>query len=178
MTVREKFIEDCYQQYYELLLNICRKKVNNNPIYSDLINSCIQDTFVLAYQLYDDIAEYANIRAWLIRTCMNRLIPYASLLRNRVEREAFSFDDSDRLRMCELYVYDVNEESEREDACASIVAVIQELSKREEIIFRAYFLEGLLLTDIARQQKCSIGTIKATIYRIRKKAKKVQKSFK
>lgn len=178
MTIKEKFIEDCYQQYYELLLSICRKKMNNNPIYSDLINSCIQDTFVLAYQLYDDIIEYANIRAWLIRTCMNRLIPYARLLRNRVEHEAFSFDDTDRLRMCELYACYVDEDNERGEVCAFIAAVIQELSRREEIIFRAYFLEGLLLTDIAKQQKCSVGTIKATIYRIRKKAKKVQKSFK
>ena len=42
MTAKEKFIEDCYQQYYEYLWNLCRKKVAYDPNYLDLVNTCIQ----------------------------------------------------------------------------------------------------------------------------------------
>lgn len=61
MTAKEKFIEDCYQQYYEFLWNLCRKKVACDPNYSDLVNTCIQDTFLLAYQSYDSVVYHENI---------------------------------------------------------------------------------------------------------------------
>ena len=45
MTEEENFLEDCYRKYYTSILNLCRREVNHNPLYADVIDTCIQDTF-------------------------------------------------------------------------------------------------------------------------------------
>lgn len=79
MTEEENFLEDCYRKYYTSILNLCRREVNHNPLYADVIDTCIQDTFLLAYRSYAQIKDYTNIRAWLVRACLNRLLPYIKL---------------------------------------------------------------------------------------------------
>ena len=65
MTEEDNFLEDCYRKYYTSILNLCRREVNHNPLYADVIDTCIQDTFLLAYRTYAQIKDYTNIRACL-----------------------------------------------------------------------------------------------------------------
>ena len=175
MTAKEKFIEDCYQQYYEFLWNLCRKKVACDPIYLDLVNTCIQDTFLLAYQSYDSVVHHENIRAWLTRTCLNRLLPYAQLQRKRMEHEAYSLDDPEKQKSSEPFQYGISEALEDNEATGFIDEFLPQLSEQERNVFNSYFLEQLPLIHIAAIQDCSIGAIKSTIHRIRKKAKKMNR---
>lgn len=177
MTAKEKFIEDCYQQYYSFLWNLCQKKVAGNPCYLDLVNTCIQDTFLLAYQSYDSLVHHNNIRAWLTRTCLNRLLPYAQLQRKRMEHEAYSLDDSQKFKLFEPFEYSVNETLEDDEAKSFINEFIPLLTEQEYSIFSSYFLKGLPIANIATIYGCSIGTIKSTIHRIRKKARKMKNYF-
>lgn len=174
MTAKEKFIEDCYQQYYGFLWNLCRKKVACDPNYLDLVNTCIQDTFLLAYQSYDSVVHHENIRAWLTRTCLNRLLPYAQLQRKRMEHEAYSLDDPEKPKSSEPFEYGISEALEGNEATGFIDEFLPQLSEQERNVFNSYFLEELPLIHIAAIQDCSIGTIKSTIHRIRKKAKKMK----
>lgn len=177
MTAKEKFIEDCYQQYYSFLWNLCQKKVAGNPCYLDLVNTCIQDTFLLAYQSYDSLVHHNNIRAWLTRTCLNRLLPYAQLQRKRMGHEAYSLDDPQKLKLFDPFEYSFTEALENNEAISFINEFLPLLSEQECNIFRSYFLEELPIIHIATIYGCSIGTIKATINRIRKKARKMKNYF-
>ena len=61
MTEKEIFLEDCYRKYYSSILKLCRREVNNNLLYADIIDTCIQDTFLLAYHSYSQIGDCANM---------------------------------------------------------------------------------------------------------------------
>ena len=175
MTEQEAFIEDCYRQYYDFLIKLCRCEVGNNRLYADLVDTCIQDTFLLAYQAYPEIKQHANLRAWLARTCLNRLLPYAKLQRKRMEHEAFSLDEDTARVMKEPGFPNTGEDKL---ALLELLEQVQGLlSDQERRIFRDYFVEGLTAPEIARQRNLHTGTVKATIHAIRQKAKKAKKVF-
>ena len=161
MTEKEIFLEDCYRKYYSSILKLCRREVNNNLPYADIIDTCIQDTFLLAYHSYSQIGDYANIRSWLVRTCLNRLIPYIKLQRKRQEHEAFSLDDE---RSQPLF--------ESESAADKLQEIASILSPKEKMVFHYYFKMGLSADEIAPLAHCSPSTIRALIFRIRQKSKK------
>ncbi len=170
MTAQEAFIEECYRRYYDFLLKLCRREVGNNRLYADLVDTCIQDTFLLAYQAYPEITQYANLRAWLARTCLNRLLPYAKLQRKRMEHEAFSLDE-ERIRQV-FSAINHDTDGDKLDAQMLISKIIQALTEKERLIFEDFFVRGLTIAEIAQQNNLHTGTIKATIHSIRKKAKK------
>lgn len=171
MTAREAFVEDCFEKYYDFLLKLCRRRVGNNLLYADLVDSCIQDTFLLVYQSYPDLLQHPNPRAWLARTCLNRLLPYAQLQRNRIAHEAFSLDAKDFV----LSTFLVDSES------LNLLPLLDEihslLTEREWLIFKDYFLEGISLADIAHRRQIHTGTVKAVLHTIRKKLEKRRESF-
>lgn len=177
MTDKEKFTEDCYRQYDEFLRNVCRQKVNGDPLYRDVINNCLQDTFLLAYQSYDSLVDHSNIRAWLTRACLNRLLPYVELQRKRMKHEAYSLDDPQRTAGAKLFDRRASEYPAKKEAAEWISELLAQLSEQERSIFHLYFLEELSLADIAAIRHCSVGTVKGIIHRIRKKARKMKDYF-
>lgn len=169
MTEKENFLEDCYRKYYSAIVRLCRCEVNNNSLYADIIDTCIQDTFLLAYHSYSKIGDYTNIRAWLVQTCLNRLLPYVKLQRKRQEHEAFSLDDE--------HVHTANmpqlqsPECEAESAADKLEQIASILSPKERMVFHYYFKMGLSADEIAPLAHCSPSTIRALIFRIRQKSK-------
>ena len=176
MTAQEAFIEECYRQYYDFLFKLCRRKIGNNRLYADLVDTCIQDTFLLAYQAYPKITQHVNLRAWLARTCLNRLLPYAKLHRKRMKHEAFSLDEEGAGQR--LSASDSDIDGDRLDAQMLVGGIIQALTEKERLIFVDFFVEGFTVAEIARQRNLHTGTIKATIHSIRRKAKKAKKTEK
>ena len=170
MTEEENFLEDCYRKYYTSILNLCRREVNHNPLYADVIDTCIQDSFLLAYRSYAQIKDYINIRAWLVRACLNRLLPYIKLQRKRQEHEAFSLDDerSQIANMAQLHT----PLFESESAADKLQEIASILSPKEKMVFHYYFKMGLSADEIAPLAHCSPSTIRALIFRIRQKSKK------
>ena len=169
MTEKEIFLEDCYRKYYSSILKLCRREVNNNLLYADIIDTCIQDTFLLAYHSYSQIGDYTNMRSWLVRTCLNRLIPYIKLQRKRQEHEAFSLDDerSQIANMAQLHT----PLFESESAADKLQEIASILSSKERMVFHYYFKMGLSADEIAPLAHCSPSTIRALIFRIRQKSK-------
>ncbi len=174
MTEKEQFLEDCYRQHYPFLLQLCRREIGENPLYVDVIDTCIQDTFLLAYRAYEEIKDYAYLRAWLVRTCMHRLIPYVKLQRKRREQEAFSLDDE---RMQEDPCLLQLSASVQEDAAETLQTLWDSLAPRERMIFHCHFIEGYAPEEIAELAHCSPGTVRATVFHIRKKAKKISEAI-
>lgn len=173
MTEKEQFLEDCYRQYYPFLLHLCRREVSGSVLYVDIIDTCIQDTFLLAYRAYGEIKDYAYLRAWLVRTCMHRLIPYVKLQRQRQEHEAFSLDDEQM--QGDTYLPQRSAEMQA-DAAESLQTLWDSLAPREKMIFHCRFIEGHSPEETAELAHCSPATVRATVFRIRKKAKKISEA--
>ena len=173
MTEEENFLEDCYRKYYTSILNLCRREVNHNPLYADVIDTCIQDTFLLAYSSYAQIKDYTNIRAWLVRACLNRLLPYIKLQKKRQEHEAFSLDDErihptdNNLVQAPSFETAFEADKLQEIACL--------LSPKEKLVFKYYFIEGHSADEVASLVHCSPSTIRVLIFRIRQKSKKISR---
>lgn len=174
MTEKEQFLEDCYRQYYPFLLQLCRREISGNAQYVDIIDTCIQDTFLLAYHAYEEIKDYTYLRAWLVRTCMHRLIPYVKLQRQRQEHEAFSLDDEQM--QSDTYLPQLSA-AVQEDAEETLRTLWDALGPRERMIFHCRFIEGLSPEETAELAHCSPGTVRATVFHIRKKAKKFSEAI-
>lgn len=174
MTEKEQFLEDCYRQYYPFLLQLCRREVSGNALYVDIIDTCIQDTFLLAYRSYGEIKDCAYLRAWLVRTCMHRLIPYVKLQRKRREQEAFSLDD-ERMQVDPCLTQP--SALPQEDAAETLQTLWDSLAPRERMIFHCHFIEGHSPEETAELAHCSPGTVRATVFHIRKKAKKISEAI-
>ena len=169
MRPEEEFLEDCYNRYYSFLLNLCRREVSNNLLYVDIIDTCIQDTFLVAYQSYAQIKGYANIRAWLARTCLNRLLPYVKLQRSRQDHEAFSLDD-DRIFIANSNALKTHI-PECETTSDAIQKIFVSLSPKEKMVFHYYFITGYSADETASLAHCNPATIRVFIFRIRKRQK-------
>ncbi len=64
-----------YEDNVSFLLMLCRKRVGYRKEYQEIIEDCIQDTFIIAMAKWDTLKDHPNIRAWLVRTCLNLLLP-------------------------------------------------------------------------------------------------------
>lgn len=165
MSRKDQVFEGWYQQHYTFLLLLCRRKTGYDPLYADLIESCIQETFLLAYRHYDELQRMESIRGWLVRTCMNRLAPYAQLLRKRLSHEAYSLDDE--------HAPEPPAPGEPSQLMEKISALEERLSPQQQEVLRIHFLEGHSLEETAEQANISLASAKTTVSRIRQKAKKV-----
>lgn len=169
---RDKRIEEIYHRYSPFLRNLCRKKTEGNPTYSDLIEDCIQDTFTIAFQEYEKINAHPNIQAWLIRTCLNRLLPKLKQQRKRFEVVKFSLDDT-RYQTEHPQVDVIANHTRIKEAELFQQNLLRELDKQEKIIYYYYFEENFTMRETGTRLGISEGDIKNILKRIRRRAKKV-----
>ena len=168
---QERFLEQIYNRYYRILRAYCYRKVSKDQECFDLIEECIQDTFFKAYLEYSKICAYDNIQAWLMRTCMNSLLPRVKSMRSRRIHLAYSLDD-----YCKLPPLLISDQMESVannlDAQSEIKALGHTLTEFERQVFTDRFIYGLTLAETAKNRNVSVESVKAAIIRIRKKAKR------
>ena len=155
MAKRETFIAACYQRHAEFLTHLCRQMACNQPAYAELIDLCIQDTFVQAYADYPEFSGVANPRAWLARACMDRLMPYVEAVEKGKAHEAFR-------RRAELGLAG----GKRKRIPVPPVGV----SPEDRRVFYDYFVEGCSVAQIGQRRGCGARAVNAALRRIRRAA--------
>lgn len=164
------FIGTLYQNYMQYLYKCCRKKIGYSTQYNDLIDECIQDTFLLALLNYELLKTHPNVRAWLVTTCMHRLIPRAEQFRFRQTFVAYSLDEVS---------YNPPLTSHDSDSLTILLQkeFYQELSHAltsdQQQTFKAYFIDQLTMKAIALKSHKTECQIRAQIRAIRSKAKRI-----
>ena len=170
---RDSFIHKIYNEYYTKLENMCLQKVSNiDSAYGDLISSCIQDVFMLAYQSYDILVEHENVEAWLKKTCSNRLIPYKIRL------------DEKKSKIVPLELVDHMQLINELDVSETVVNAISSqefleklmplLSESEKEVYVSYFVEHKTIEDIANKRNSSVASVKMVLNRIKNKGKRAR----
>ena len=169
---RDKFIESLFEAHRIQLDRMCRRALHFDDRYSDLIEECIQETYLQAVKSYETLKAHPNPKAWLFKVCINRLLPYAKLQRAHRERFPYSLDDP---RSTEQVVsIDVADHiSDREAASEMTEEIKATLSTSEMQIFDARFIKNLSIAETAEATALTQGNVRVIISRIRKKAKKL-----
>ena len=173
MTQSEQYIEALYAKYQRFLHTICRQKTGHDRAYDTLIEDCIQETFLLAYRHYDELQSHPNVQAWLVRTCLNRLLPYAKQQRDHQSVVAFPLDHTGV-----LFVADESNSSDAfvrsMDVKAFEATLLTALTAREENVFARYFLRGETMQETAEALGVSMNQVRVDIRHIRQKARLIQ----
>lgn len=164
-----------YQENVDFLYNLCRKKTGYDPAYTDLIDECIQETFVLAIKNYSILKDHPNVRAWLVRTCLNRILPSVQKQRNHQRRIAFSLDAPEGRELPGEDELDRREKNQ--DIQNFITSLNSNLSAEESVIYQAFFLNGCTMLSIAKTHGVSVNKIKNILKRIRRKARSMSKNL-
>lgn len=172
---REVFITTLYEENRDFLYALCRKRVRYQARYDDLIDDCIQETFLLAVDKAETLMNHDNPRGWLARTCLNRLMTQQrkQQLRQRIvpasldEGKFFDIDAKDQI---ETFL-------ESEESHSFLQKLIAALDDNERAVFNAYFVEHSTMKTIAANMQTSENHVKNLLKRMRRKAKKFSKQL-
>ncbi len=168
----QHFIEQLYQQHSAFMRNVCRSKVNHQMEYYDLIEDCIQETFLTASQAYKTLKRHPNPRGWLLKTCMNRMMTQLRTLRYQQRFQAFSMDDPNSPAVADEEGMDT---FLRQDEARLILARIEaSLTKEERMVFYDYFGKKNTMHDVATVHNLTDEQVKNIIKRIRRKVNAMQ----
>lgn len=173
---QEVFIRKLYEESYEQLRYSCRVKLHFSNAYEELIHECLQQTFMLAKENYYTLRDHPNPKAWLYKTCYNRLIPYAKIQREHEKRIAYSLDDASV--RCDIYTADVADLVADNDVVKRMLNELQgELSATERKVYDLHFKKGDSIEEVVTALHIEKGNAKVVISNIRKKARAIAKKF-
>lgn len=166
---KEAFLSNLYQENAAFLLLLCKKRVGYNQVYQELIEDCVQDTFVIATKKYELLLEHPNVRAWLVQTCMNLLLPKLKREQIKAQWTAFSLDDTKKIYEPQINPIEthLHEKHDRD----MLLKVKKDLTPKEQMIIHRYFLEKQSMREIANAFGISENAVKGAIKKFRRKAK-------
>jgi len=174
----EQEFEKIYLEYSPLLRKICYSKVAPIAEYSPLIEEAIEDTFLVIYQKSDVFINHPNQQAWIIRTCMNRLIPKIMRYKNHKQRFCGSFDDPtthlERIKALDPIARYIK----KADIHTFLEYLQADLTDVERKVFALRFIQGKTILQIAIEMGRKEKQIRIVVQRIQKKAKNLRKFFK
>ena len=157
---RELFLKRLYDENAVFLIRLCRKRTNYDPACADMVDACVQETFLAAFKECDTLAEHPNLRGWLVQTCLYRLMDAMERERKRREQVAFSLDSGQAEKLSG------EDTAETHSARQNLRSFFE-----EKAVFTAYFLEQQTMRDIAAAQQLTENQVKAVIRSIRRRAK-------
>ncbi|MDO5377183.1 MAG: sigma-70 family RNA polymerase sigma factor [Clostridia bacterium] len=174
MDERSKWINACYEQYFDSLMARARCYAGGDALVRNELEDCVNEAFEIAWRNYEELRNHPCMIGWLTKTTYNRIDNFSTRGSTRIARRSVSIDsettkdleDREAARRLESW-------AEQEEHRALIERIIRMLTQSEKEIFDHYFIHGRTAPDIMEQTGYSLGRVRATIRRIRKKAKNV-----
>lgn len=169
----EQYIEALYTRHQRFLHALCRQKTGYDRAYDTLIEDCIQETFLLAYQNCEALQAHPNPQAWLARTCLNRLLPYAQQQRRRQSVVALNLESGDALSVADEG-HSTDAFIRGMDVRAFQASLLTALTPQEERVFAWYFLQEETMQATAEALGVTMNQVRVDIRHIRQKARLMQ----
>lgn len=167
---REDFVTRLYIQYESALIKSCRRYVRYDSRYLDLVEDCVQETFLLLFQRYNELQNHPYIGRWLYVTCINKLKNALYKCRVRENRAAFSMDEHPNMPVCDAQTA-VERWLEKDASVECISRILKTLTAKESEIFEDYFIEGLTAKEIAYRRGITLTSVKSILHKIRLKGR-------
>ena len=157
------------------IVNRCQKHVYNLAYgfthnYEDAYDIS-QEVFIKVFRSLSKLKKSSAFDSWLKRVTVNACVDY---LRRRPNEQVF--DDFSRLdhkcitsKNSEL----PNRPVENDELQDVISKAVRQLSRQQRNVFILRHYEGLSLKEIAEKLNCSLGTIKAHLFRATRRLRKL-----
>jgi len=174
---KELFFVKCYGLYARKLENMCLKYVGYQDEYRCIIDESIQETFLQAVKNYDNLNGFtpSHLEGWLVQTCWNRFRPEVKKYRHRKKRHAVLPDKGEPYLSPEQLQIILERYFETLHNQEFIDKLLHILNERERDAVDRYFLQGLSLDEMAKQDETSVGAVKGVLARAKAKLKKAAK---
>lgn len=170
-----KLFQWLYQEFYEDMILAGMQFIRPSyPNREDMVHDAVVSVFQTAYDICDDVSlsAHPNLRGWIYKTLYNRL-------RNQLDkafvfhRKTSAFSEENLKHVAQVDVFDqwaTNEEHRQ------ILEQLKSIRKtpQDEVIYHEYFIEEKSSKQIAAELDLTEGAVKAKIYRMRKRAKKLK----
>lgn len=169
----DQLLIDMHHKYFKVLVVWCRKYVGYDPELRQYAEDWAQEAFCLAVKEKMKFVAHENKLEWLLNSCKH--IANNALRRRGVRNKHVTFSiDSPNAPPIEDMAARVEHWEDREEREATIQKIISVLTENEMAVFIDSFLEGSTQDDTAKKLDKSEDAVKATVRRIRGKAKNFQ----
>lgn len=172
---KEEFFELIYAQYAKKLERICLRYVNYQPEYREIAADSVQKTFLKALEEYDKLKDASYIEPWLYQTCMHRFTTALKTYRRRMKHHVVIDEKMENVLSTERTITTIDALLDKESNLELLNRVFDAFTDRERSIAQDYFISEMTAEEVANRNQTSIGAIKAIIFRMRTKAKKIAK---
>lgn len=170
---KNRLLEDLYQKYYDAVFRWCFQEIHFQACYIPLIEDCIHDAFRKAIVCYEEYKDYMNPMGWIAKAARNCFLSELRKQKNRSSQASLKKIVTEQAMSRDLYLSDFERWLEQEECKEKLDAILAILTDQERIIFDAYFRDDLSVSQTVEQTGLSDGAVKATIARIRKKARQI-----
>ena len=163
---KDAYLEELHRRFYETLRFLCMRYVGYDPHYLDAVDDCVQETFLAAYQHYEELLDHPNVGGWLTRTCMYRM---GTVIRGR-KRDAKRTCNLESV-VCADARNGVQEWVEQAGAASTAKDLLSSLSPSDrDLAYERYVCENSI-ADIARKRGITESGVKVALYRVRQRAR-------
>ena len=126
-------------------------------------NDVIQNTLVKVYKNLDGFKGNSALYTWLYRIATNESITF---MKRKKRRSGLSIDDEElgleaRLKADTYF--------DADDAQTKLVAIIEELSEKQRLVFKLRYYEEMTYKDMSQVLDTSEGALKASYHHAAKK---------
>lgn len=172
---QEQYLTELYDQYFSRLFIVAMGFFDYDPRYEPIVTECVQDVFVKATRCYEELVNHPNVGGWLMEACKHRLRNAKRRQISEKKKTAFSIDSSKYLLVedpgatIDLWI-------NQHDNQALIDEISRILIGKESTVFVDYFQSEMKEKDVAEKNHMTLAGVKATIRRIREKAKRIKPS--
>lgn len=177
MNVNEQMmLATAHKEYYGKLVVWCRKLINHDPELVDSVEDWVQEAFCRAL-VADDLPTHANMYGWFLVTCTH--IAKNAIQRKGVRHKHLStqLDAPEALPAADQQASVVTR-IDNEDKRQLLNEIVKALTPTEAEVFQGVFVAEDKAESVAKQKGKQVSAIKATIRRIRKKARHIREKNK
>ena len=163
-----KEIEKLYRQFSPKLYAMCWRDVGYNPEFKDLIEDCVQETFLTLTGRLETLYDHPSIEGWLVVTCRHRLLREISkrkIIRNHcIIRELDDIPNPSQS--------DIEQWIDDDAVLGNKERILALLNDKQKVVFLDYVDGCHTVREMASETGMSESAIRAVMTRIRKKIKK------
>ena len=160
---------------FDEIVDRCQKHVYNLAYrfthnYEDAYDIS-QEVFIKVFRSLNKLNNTSAFDAWLRRVTVNACMDYLRQRPNEQITDDFSYLDRE-------YTTDINTRLpdgtvENNELQRVITRAVSQLPKRQKKVFMLRHYEGLPLKEIAKTLNCSMGTVKAHLFRATRRLRKL-----
>ena len=163
----EEIVDRCQKHVYNMAYHITHNHEDSHDI--------SQEVFMKVFRSLGKLKNISAFDPWLRRVTINACMDYLRRRPNEHTMEDFDFLSHESISTGSNTSPDKPLESDELEKLIS--RAVAQLPNRQRKVFVLRHYEGLALKDIARSLNCSLGTVKAHLFRATRRLRKLLQPY-